>query len=123
MTGQVKEDIISRMGELGVRIQKGEIHFDTKLINQKEFLDEDKVFEYYTSEGEKQQLNLKPQQLGFTLCQIPVVYTLSDHEKITVSLNNGQKNEMTGNSIGKQLSGLIFSRSDEVVLIEVTIKK
>ena len=72
---------------------------------------------------EKQQLKLNPKQLGFTLCQKPVVYTLSDHEKITVSLNNGQKNEVVGNSIDKQLSSLIFSRSDEVVLIEVTIKK
>lgn len=123
MTGQVKEDIISRMGELGVRILDGAIVFDTKLIDDREFLNEKMVFTYYSSDGEKQQLNLNPQQLGFTICQIPVVYTLSDHEKIIVSLKNGQKNEMTGNSIGEKLSGLIFSRSDEVVLIEVAIKK
>ena len=123
MTGQVKEDIISRMGELGVRILDGAIVFDTKLINEVEFLTEEKVFTYYSTKGEKKQLNLHPRQLGFTICQKPVVYTLSDHEKITISLNYGTNKEIDGNSIDKQLSSLIFSRSDEVELIEVMIKK
>jgi hypothetical protein len=62
MTGQVKEDIISRMGELGVRVNDGEIVFDTNLINQNEFLDQEKVFEYYATNGEKNQrtLNKRP---------------------------------------------------------------
>lgn len=123
MTGQVKEDIISRMGELGVRVNDGEIVFDTNLINQKEFLDKEKVFEYYSSAGEKQQLTLNKYQLGFTICQKPVVYTHSNKKTISVLLKNGRKTVIEGNSIGQQLSSLIFSRSDEVELIEVFVKK
>jgi hypothetical protein len=122
MTGQVKEDIISRMGELGVRVIDGEIIFDTKLINQMEFLDEEKVFDYYASNGEKQELTLKKYQLGFTLCQKPVVYTRSDKNEISVLLNNGKKTVTKGNALDKELSRLIFSRSEEVKLIEVSLK-
>ena len=50
MTGQVKEDIISRMGELGVRILDGAIVFDTKLIDESEFLNEEMVFTNYSSD-------------------------------------------------------------------------
>ncbi|HSN65499.1 MAG TPA: hypothetical protein VLS94_02620, partial [Fusibacter sp.] len=38
MTGQVKEDIISRFGELGVTILGGEINFDPSLLSKTEFL-------------------------------------------------------------------------------------
>ncbi|MDZ7636467.1 MAG: hypothetical protein U5L72_19405 [Bacteroidales bacterium] len=36
MTGQVKEDVISRIGELGVRIDAGKVQFDTSLLNHAE---------------------------------------------------------------------------------------
>ena len=123
MTGQVKEDIISRMGELGVRILDGAIVFDTKLIDESEFLNEEMVFTNYSSDGVKQQVNLNPQQLGFTICQKPVVYTLSHSNMISVLLKNGKKTVIEGNSMDKKLSSLIFSRSEDVVLIEVSIKR
>jgi hypothetical protein len=123
MTGQVKEDIISRMGELGVRISCGSIFFDPKLIDEREFLTKEKLFTYYSLDGEKEELLLKPHQLGFTICQKPVVYTFSDDEKVTVYFNNGQKNVIVGNTIDEPLSSWIFSRSGEVELIEVMIKK
>ncbi len=123
MTGQVKEDIISRMGELGVRVIDGEIVFDTKLIDQREFLDQEKVFEYYSFDEKKQQLRVNEQQLGFTVCQKPVIYSISHDNMIYVLLKSGQKTAIQGNTIGRKLSSLIFSRSDEVVLIEVSIKK
>jgi hypothetical protein len=111
------------MGELGVRISDGSIFFDPKLIDEREFLTKEKLFTYYSLDGEKQELLLKPHQLGFTICQKPVVYTFSDDEKVTVYFNNGQKNVIVGNTIDEPLSSWIFSRSGEVELIEVMIKK
>lgn len=37
MTGQVKEDILCRMGELGIIIKNGSIHFQPKLLQKKNF--------------------------------------------------------------------------------------
>jgi len=122
MTGQVKEDVISRMGEIGIRIKQGSISFDTRLIHQKEFTDRKKILNFYPVSGEKQQHELKQNQLGFTLCQIPVIYTLSEHASVTISLTNGQQEIMQGNAINQHFSRLIFNRSSEVELIEVAVK-
>ncbi len=124
MTGQVKEDVIARMGELGVRVHKGEISFDTGLLDRNEFLIKNKVFEYFDLHSEKQQITLTEKQLAFTLCQVPVVYSLSDDDDdVTVSLKNGQKEVFKSNLINQQLSNLIFDRKGEVILIEVSIKE
>ncbi len=121
MTGQVKEDFISRMGELGIRVQQGEIIFDTHLINRKEFTNTEIAFEYFNIKGEKQHLTLKENQLGFTLCQVPVVYTIANHIKILVSFKDGSQEEITGNVLSPQISSSIFKREDAVKLIEISI--
>ena len=46
MTGQVKEDILSRIGELGVFVNRGQITFNPCLLRADEFLTESKNFEY-----------------------------------------------------------------------------
>jgi len=122
MTGQVKEDVIARMGELGIRVANGEIHIDTKLINHAEFLAQANVFTYFALNGTKKQIQLNKGQLAFTVCQVPVVYTLSDKEQISISLKNGQKKEMTGNVIDKETCKSIFGRTNEVELIEIAVK-
>ena len=121
MTGQVKEDIISRMGELGLRVIKGKIIFDTKLINENEFLCNEKKFTYFSNEGKKQELILKPNQLGFTVCQVPVVYALNGTKKITLSFKTGKREKIIGNSLDTQISSHIFNRTGEIELIQVEI--
>jgi hypothetical protein len=122
MTGQVKEDFISRMGELGVRINAGNITFDARLINKKEFFDKAVEFEYYDVKGEKQTLSLSENQLAYTLCQVPVVYTLNDHEEVIVSYTSGKKERIAGLTMVNKISKMIFNRGDEVKLVEVSIK-
>jgi hypothetical protein len=122
MTGQVKEDFLTRMGCLGVRINQGEINFDSRLINHKEFFEDDNIFNYVSIDGNSQQLNLKNKQLGFTLCQIPVVYTLGDHENIMVTFKDDHQEEFPGNSLNQQISSLIFNRENEIKLLQVSIR-
>ena len=38
MTGQVKEDILCRFGELGVRVRDGKVSFHPTLLKDNEFL-------------------------------------------------------------------------------------
>jgi len=123
MTGQVKEDFISRMGELGMRINQGEIVFDTRLINHEEFAEKELHFECFNLEGKKQQIALKKQQLGFTLCQVPIVYTRNDIEEIVITFKNGKKEKLKSNRIDKQTSSMIFKRTAEVRMLEVSVNK
>lgn len=122
LTGQVKEDFISRMGELGVVISQGKILFKPDLLNPEEILDKKQLFEFYRINGERGQIYLKEKQLGFTFCQVPVVYTFSNEDNISISHDNGQITKIQGNQIDQALSRLIFSRSGEITLIEVNLK-
>jgi len=121
LTGQVKEDVISRIGEMGLMIKQGKISFNTSLLNKEEILDKKRLFEFYTINGENRQISLNKNQLAFTFCQIPVVYTLTDHEEIIIFYGNGKKEYIAGQTIDKQTSSLIFKRSSDVVRIEVSI--
>jgi len=122
LTGQVKEDVISRISELGLVIRNGEIVFDAALINTEEILDKKQLFEYYSIDGENRQISLDKNQLVYTFCQVPVIYTFSDEEKISVYFKNGKADKIQGNTINEKISTMIFSRSGEVKSVEVTLK-
>ena len=74
MTGQVKEDILCRFGELGVFVKNGQLCFDPCLLRKEEFLKEGKTFEYVDINQQQKQLELEKDTLCFTYCQVPVVY-------------------------------------------------
>jgi hypothetical protein len=120
MTGQVKEDFISRMRELGIHIRNGEIIFQSSLLNHEELLKEESTFEYFDLKGEPQQITLKKGQLGFTFCQVPVLYSASNEYKISVTLADGKHIFISDHTIGKEISSKIFRRSGDIVQIEVT---
>ena len=122
MTGQVKEDFISRMREIGVHIEDGEIKFQSSLLNPVELLKQTSTFEYFNLKGEKQQIVLQPGQLAFTVCQVPVVYGTSQEDKIAVVFADGKKEFIAGHTVGKANSAKIFQRTSEIVLIEVSFR-
>jgi hypothetical protein len=123
LTGQVKEDVISRIVELGINIKQGKIVFNTALLNQEEILDKKQTFEFYSLYGQNEKIHLNENQLAFTFCQVPIIYTFSNHEKIVICFKEGIKEEIKGNSINKQISSSIFNRTGQVKSIEITIKK
>jgi len=84
MTGQVKEDVISRFGELGIVVKNGELSFAVGLLDKKEFLTGAGEFQYYNHAGEKATLSLEKNSLAFTIAQVPVVYKLTRTEKVRV---------------------------------------
>lgn len=122
MTGQVKEDFISRMRELGIHVQEGEIVFQSSLLNPKELLTQQQVFEYFDKSGECHHVKLKQGQLGFTFCQVPVVYSQATEDKITVTYTDGEKKVIADHAVSKEISTLIFNRSGDVTHIEVSFK-
>ncbi|TLX74942.1 hypothetical protein E9993_11150 [Labilibacter sediminis] len=122
MTGQVKEDFITRMAELGIHVVNGEIVFGTSLLNHQEVLQSNALFEYYDIEGCKQQVNLNQGQLAFTFCKVPVIYQSSDKNKISIYYKGGDVKEFDSNAIDAESSAHVFSRSGLVQKMEVSIK-
>jgi hypothetical protein len=123
MTGQVKEDLLSRFGELGVFVEKGKIFFKPSLLKNSEFLDKPKVFEYITINDEKLQLNIAKNQLCFTYCQVPIVYSLSNKNSVEVVFNEGSNIFFDSLSLDVSTSTEIFDRSNKINHIKVSIIK
>ena len=73
MTGQVKEDLITRASEMGVVVTDGTVRFEPRIVRAEEFLDAPSSLVYVGLDGENQSLALEAGTMGFTLCQVPVV--------------------------------------------------
>ena len=123
MTGQVKEDILSRFGELGVFVNEGQIHFAPSLLLKEEFLEEGKNFSFIDLKGESRSLRLKENELCFTYCQVPIVYKISKKEQVEVIFDNGNSEVNEGLVLGTKTSSILFERTGEIASIYVSINK
>ena len=120
MTGQVKEEILTRFGELGCTVAHGCIRFEPYLLKRSEFLTTEQVFKYYDVFHQKRKLTILENQLAYTFCQVPVIYTLSDKDNhILLELSDGSKVELDGNVLDEKQSNPVFNRDGIIVQIEV----
>ncbi len=121
MTGQVKEDILSRFGALGVFVKDGQLCFHPCLLRKTEFLQAHQTFEYHTVAGDIKHLALRQGQLAFTCCMVPMVYTLAASDSITVHYADGSVEQVLGNTLDRRISSLIFKRTGKVERVEVSL--
>lgn len=123
MTGQVKEDIMCRFGELGVFVKSGKLNFNPCLLKKEEFLTTAEVFNYVDVNGNAQQIHLNANSLCFTYCQIPIVLELSNENKLKVIHTNNVVTELEILSLDVKTSQQIFGRTGAVDQIIVQIKE
>jgi hypothetical protein len=123
MTGQVKEEIITRAGELGVTVIDGCIAFRPALLRRSEFLDVPSTWHLIGLDGQHQQLPLASGSLGFTLCQTPVIYSLGDAPGIGVAFADGRSEFIEENTLSDRISHEILQRTAAVARIQVTIQE
>ena len=123
MTGQVKEDILSRFGELGVFIEDGKLRFNPCLLRKEEFITSPKNFLYVDINQEEKALSLEAGSLCFTFCQIPVVYTLSSEKGIEIVFKDNTKRKTDKLALDRATSKLVFERKGEIDHIIVNINE
>ncbi len=121
MTGQVKEDILSRVGELGITVNKGKIQFKPCLLREGEFLKNEATFDYVALDQSEQSLTISANSLAFTYCQVPITYTISDYYKIEVLDNDRSTYSFDSNTLDESTSHHLFSRSGKVKEIHVLV--
>ncbi|MCC5842150.1 MAG: hypothetical protein JJT96_18690 [Opitutales bacterium] len=125
MTGQVKEEILTRRVELGVHVKNGCIHFTpTHALLDTEFLAEDGEFRFINTTGREDLVPLKSGSLAFTLCQTPIVYHRKEANApaaIRIQTRKGEQKDLTGHTLDAKWSESLFTRSGNVRLIEVDI--
>ena len=117
MTGQVKEDFISRIGELGVDVIGGEVYFAPTLLSKSEFLKQPTVWTL-----PDRTIELEEKQLGFTVCSVPVIYEMNNFQAITVCYHNGDKYTFENTQkLNKEISHSLFNREGKIERIVVKI--
>lgn len=98
MTGQVKEEVLTRWGELGITIVDGIASFNPTLLHKSEFF--------------------KDKTLSFTWCGVPVTYHLSNSDSLSVKTENNIES-LDGIALSKQLTAALINRTGSIKSIDV----
>ena len=123
MTGQVKEDILCRIGELGLSVMQGKVAFGYGMIKREEFLENESAFQYMDLESEQQSLKLPANSLGFTFCQVPIVCELADEENLQVTWHDGSTKSLDSMELDETISTSLFRRDGEIKYINVKLDR
>ncbi|MGB5430217.1 hypothetical protein, partial [Eudoraea sp.] len=121
MTGQVKEDILSRFGELGVFVRDGKLMFNPRLLRKEEFLNKAKKFTFTDINKEIKEIELEKGSLCFTYCQIPIIYKLAEKQGLKIVFNGDAILEYDHLNLDLATSKKVFERTGEITQIIVSI--
>ncbi len=123
MTGQVKEDILSRIGELGVFVQNGQIRFNPCLLRTDEFLKTPKVYHYTDVAQSARHIELEANMLAFTYCQVPVIYEFGNTTGVEVTFSNSETTAFDTLTLDEAISAHIFKRNHKIKQVKVYVTK
>jgi hypothetical protein len=121
MTGQVKEDILSRFGELGVFVKDGCLYFYPCLLRKDEFTIQDRMFHYVTINKEHKTFAPAIGSLCFTYCQVPIIYRLANENRMEIEKQDGTLSTQDSLHLDAATSIHIFNRTGEITKITVYI--
>jgi hypothetical protein len=113
MTGQVKEGVLLRWGELGVTVHDGRISFDPVVLESAEFLTDPVDWD---TAG-----RLEPGQLGFTLCGVPVVYHVGTGPGAAHTTWADGRTTSTGPTLDRETSNALMARDGQIERIDVDV--
>ncbi|MEM9381293.1 MAG: hypothetical protein AAGB93_15175 [Planctomycetota bacterium] len=102
MTGQVKEDLLARLGELGVRVRGGRITFDPTLFDPEE-------------------LRAEEGSLAFTHCGVEFVVSAGEAPRIVVHGTEGHASTVEDLALDRATSAAVWSRTGAVKRIEAAL--
>ena len=122
MTGQVKEDIISRFGELGVEVIGGCLHIRPCLLQDSEFITAIASFRYIDIHGTVKHMPVPAGALAFTFCQVPFCYLRgTGQQRIEITRADGSRINIQGHSLDQALSAELFGREGKISSVTVSL--
>ena len=124
MTGQVKEDLISRFAELGASVKGGRLRFAPSIAIRCEALGEAREFRYIDASREPRSLRLDSGCIAFTICQVPVVVHRGERDEepsVLVSRADRTVSITAGLELGAAESRGIFGRDLSISRLDVRL--
>ncbi|MEL7474135.1 MAG: hypothetical protein AAGK04_12525, partial [Planctomycetota bacterium] len=119
MTGQVKEGVIARLGELGVRLRRGVIGFDPTLLDRDELLDAPGRLRL--SGNTDRSIEVPSNAVALSICGTPIVLRMGDTDRVVVVAEDGAETAIEGRSLTREWSRAVFARGGRVDSIHVEI--
>lgn len=119
MTGQVKEDILNRWAELGLRVHKGQLLFDPFFLAEEEFLKAPDSFKYLDVNDQWRELELNTGELAFTYCSVPFIYRKGARPGLEILKSNGEILKQKEMALSADLSSHLFARDAQIQLIRL----
>ena len=121
MTGQVKEDILARFGELGMYLKNGELHFEPFLLKKDQFTNEAKSFDLVSLDNTPYSVDVPGNALAFTCCQVPVIYKQAGESSLSITFKDGSSKAFDEPKLDEEISAHVFHRSGEIKEVTVSI--
>jgi hypothetical protein len=116
----VKEEIITRLSELGVEIVAGCVAFEIERVPTAEFTTGATAFDFVDVQGTAQTIALEAGMVGFTFCGVPVVYRQGKGiVRIALHQAKGNAVEVAGARLEAEASAAIFGRTGRITRIDV----
>jgi hypothetical protein len=119
MTGQVKEDLIARLGELALTLDGGRLVFRPELLDRGELLSAPRRFRYLAHGGRDEALDLPAGSLAFTFCQVPVVLHGAGPPRLVLTRADGTQQTAEGLALDAAATGVLFGRTGAVRRLDV----
>lgn len=123
MTGQVKEDVICRMRELGVFFDRGVIRFMPNVVSANDFLQHKCTVDFENVRGNRQNISLDEGMLFFSICQTPVRYALGNTHEVTIYWSSGKTESFESLVLPPLVSSSVMERTGDIQLIHVTLDR
>ena len=124
MTGQVKEEVLCRFGELGVRVSGGALQFQPGLLRARELMAESRDTGYVDVDGNWQTIKVPRNGLAFTWCQVPIVYRLDDNAPISLTIvdKDGEQKVFEQLALPAEESSDVFRRSGRIRQLTISFR-
>jgi hypothetical protein len=121
MTGQVKEDVLTRKGELGVNVEGGKLAFKPILLNKNQFLQQQELVRFIDVQNKPYSILLDKGSLAFTVCQVPVIYKIGEKNAVELQYKDGKVETIASLTLDHENSQKIFNRTGEISQVTVSI--
>ena len=121
MTGQVKEEVLTRFGELGLWGYRGELHFNTGLLQPSEWTDAPSTWAFIGLDGPAS-IDVPARSVAFTFCQVPVVVRSgADAAVIHVETADGRIESHTGTVLDAATTARLRARDRSILALRVDL--
>jgi len=122
MTGQVKEELLTRLGELGLRVERGAVRVEPTLLHDDERVAVPTELVYVDVKGARDTVLVPAGGLAFTLAQTPVIVEPPREGRATlrVGFSDGTERELDG-ELPASIARHVFDRDGVIRWIRVSI--